>query len=549
MSPDATRAAFRDAVAVFRDGAPATLCEHRIALLRELVERRGHAWETEAEAVRRLINDSYAHALTAGASLRPVDKDDVTLETLAGLGVDERLELAEEWVARDADEAEAVVWLMFYDAFVEARRLQVGPVLFVDGRSVRDWIQDFEAGFTHGAGPTAPPQVDNDDSTDSGDGGSESEHVPIPEEVNNRYTLGQLKDPLARDENAAVVFARVAVHGHTGRVVERARSLVSGYVEAATLTHTTDRWALADGFLLLTGHRGASRPFARKRQEFDDMLRRFAERTDYALARLDSRFAERLAAGHPQAVEAAAQVRWERALAASPADAFRVALGVRSLERALPKERVANDHWVRATSYYLKDAWCWDRLLAELDDARHQCLLPQAAELYVHGGSQPFYDETAATAFDDEMRRIVGTGGPSRIQFVSHAKALTELTPEGSMYRRVLEEAAKGVANPEATLEWLDRFGRQFDALLDRTARQRNAIVHGATVVPSVLDGVLGFIAGLGIRVARSGIHATAREEAPLLVLERTRLRVREHRERLERGELLDEILARDASE
>ena len=85
-------------------------------------------------------------------------------------------------------------------------------------------------------------------------------------------------------------------------------------------------------------------------------------RPDRWLAGIDPALVEAWADGREDAVNAIELARWERALAASPDDVFRVALGVRNLERTLPAQRLPRGtgqkaHWTKVVTYYLKDLW------------------------------------------------------------------------------------------------------------------------------------------------------------------------------------------------
>jgi hypothetical protein len=195
-------------------------------------------------------------------------------------------------------------------------------------------------------------------------------------------------------------------------------------------------------------------------------------------------------------------------VSALPDETFRVALSVRNLERILPRARLAgrttrNAHWTQLTAFYLKDAWCWAALTAELDDLRWYAVSPP------HEGRKEHLDEIGP--FYDALEALTGTKESlSRVQLIEHAPELAGLMPQGSSRRRLLDRVVRDTNTPESSANWLGRLGRDFDKLLARTARQRNATVHGATPSPAVIENVLGFAEGLGLQVVRSGLSAAA---------------------------------------
>ena len=260
-------------------------------------------------------------------------------------------------------------------------------------------------------------------------------------------------------------------------------------------------------------------------------------RPDTTLAQLDPQLVTALDEGRPDATEAVELARWEQGLLQSPDDAFRVGLSVRSLERVLPAERVGpGAHWTKVATYYLRDIWRWEAFMRELDDAREFAATPP----YEASGPGP----EGTTEFYAELGRLTGSTGPlSRADLIDHATAVAELNGVGSSRRRILEKTATDTATPEAALSRLDQLGRDFDVLLARTARQRNASVHGAKPSRPLLSNVLPFISGLGTRVGKAALAAAA-EATPLIVwIERERLTVIERLASLQAGVPLAQLV------
>jgi hypothetical protein len=227
--------------------------------------------------------------------------------------------------------------------------------------------------------------------------------------------------------------------------------------------------------------------------------------------------------GDPAALEAIELARWERSLASSANQSFRIALGVRNLERVLPSERVpsggpGSSHWVVVVSYYLKEIWCWETLRSHLDEVRFHCVSAPTESSSEDGPREmdDFYERLRVIHAEDEVDRET---------VVEKAAQLSELFRPGSSRRRILDAVAKRTVDSSTTLEWLSSLGEDFDILLHRAARQRNAVVHGSPTVRSVISVTLPFVAGLGTRVARAARDAAAARDPLPIWLERERLR------------------------
>ena len=60
---------------------------------------------------------------------------------------------------------------------------------------------------------------------------------------------------------------------------------------------------------------------------------------------------------------------------------------------------------------------------------------------------------------------------------------ILEALDRDSMQRALVQQLATRVASPRTWLQYLQDLGRQFDLLVNRAARQRNAVIHGADTV------------------------------------------------------------------
>src|SRR5262249_12110785 len=137
---------------------------------------------------------------------------------------------------------------------------------------------------------------------------------------------------------------------------------------------------------------------------------------------------------------------------------------------------------------------------------------------------------------------VVSTGPMSSAfnerQFFGVVDQIAPLLPdEHRLLRRRLRELAKCAADPDAARRWHEQLGGEFDALLNRAVRQRNAVIHGIRTVPEVVATAEPLIAQLaGFLVARS-INESASGRDVLQSLEADRAAAREKLWRLERGE------------
>jgi hypothetical protein len=490
----AVRAAWRDVVSAFEEDGPYEHCLGRLAVLREVVEAHGHAWEVEAELIARVINDSAEYAARAGAQVPPpADGRRHEVEERAGLAEEERIALIEAHLSRPPTDEEIVVWLLISDAVVSEKTIDLGAVRFFDTRMLRSRLR---------FGPIDPRPFG------------------LPRDL-EPFVAARLLEDLDAEEQA--VLARVEVKPGRAGAIGRARDTVTGLLDIATLGEPRPGWKLETGHLLISGS-----GWSHLRFRYNGGLRsinfdRWTYRPDRSLAQLDPELARAWHDGDPATAEAVELARWERSLQSSTNEAFRVALGVRNLERVLPAERVAPagrdaPHWAAVVSYYLKEVWCWEVLRGHLDEVRlHSLSAPteSSPEDSVRE-SEDFYERRRAIHVEEEINRRV---------LVEKASSLGGLFRPGSSRRRMLDTVAARTVDPASTLAWLSSLGEEFDVLLDRAARQRNAVVHGSPTVPTVIEATLPFVAGLGSMVAKAARDAAAARDPLTNWLERERLR------------------------
>lgn len=522
-SAGGVKAAWRDVVNAFETDASYEECLSLLGVLRELVEIRGHAWEAEMERITRIINDSAAHARQAGADI-PLPEEEHgrppvwTREAPAGLSETERLGLVESDLARPASDEELVVWLLIEDAFVRDRVVELGPVRFIDVRHFRSRAE------------VAPQLFDG---------------LGLP----SGYELETAQELLSSVElDASAVLVRVEASGARESAVDWARRAVTSLLDVATLGEERFGWNLAKGYYVTFGHGRLWQMFGSSSDDPRQLFHRFSSRPDIRLAAVDPGLIAAWVDGRPSAEEAVDLARWERALSLSTDESFRVALGIRNLERVLPQARVGSGQgrgarWTRVVRYYLKDVWCWTSLEDQLQEICFHAVSPAMRPF--RDGSDLRIDDNHIHDFYEAIKGLVGAESPTPSQLIANAAAIAALMPLGSSRRRILEMVVRSSSTSPAAQAWMAQFGRQFDVLLARAARQRNAAVHGGATVPAVIETVSPFVADLGTRVVKGAMTASA-DDVPLPIwFEQTRLKAREKMTLLESGMDLSEIVER----
>lgn len=473
-------AAWDDCVTCFVDGSePLEVCGARVMQLREVVEARGHDWAARSQKLAELLQHDDPNFAREVAGLPPID--DVR-----------------------------AAWVAFDEAELSEGALRRGPLQFFDSNA---WPQAALAEDPATGQPVAP-ELDED-------------------------VLRQLRAPTL---NGRLVWCRVTLKGaaavEPGEDAallpphERARELALAVVEAATFRLGGSRWKLQTGALLV---REGGDTLMQDRFEDPDRrrsLRGFrdprSDPTSGALDDLDAGFVAAVASGLPHAQEAIQEVRWYEAAEAAPDPAQRLALHVRALEHALPI--VAGETWVDPARRYLREHWVHDRLNRIVFQLAHSA----ASELrYVDPAAVDELEQFVVWDEDDVGRFTVSYASTGR-----HAAAIADRLPRRLWHlRRAFRELHKVMTTHEAALAWLDDLGREFDTFLNRSVRQRNAIVHGVGTHPAVVESVVGFVAQLSAYVVAQTVHRVSSQRDPLGEFELGRAQALVVRDELARAE------------
>jgi hypothetical protein len=504
--PAASRAAWDDCVAAFRDGADSDMCELRIAQLRELCVRRGHGWAALERQVCDVLSDQPLAVLAAGA-----EEDEVSAQGQlkpAGLPLERRLELSAGLIEAAPQERETVVWLVFANADLRSGFMRCGPMQLFSHRLTLSNIRD-------GCPALNSPDFER----------------PI-----------EFRDPfaephLSRLPDEPFVLARIALPpGRIADVEQRARELASGLVDAA---NPDSHWILARGAAMFgNGGWWGTLGFADP-AEVGAVQRRLDapdDGTAEALRGLDDRLVRQLANNEEAAVTAIAELRWENTVGAAADPAQRIALLMRVLERALPVARGADETLRDSCERYLLDAWAFRAFSDELFDAAYYGIwsLPR--------------DEPCASLQLELREAVLPFTGELSFAFRPHAfmKRVSELVsalPEGTMEHRMASQTAAAVATPGDALRHLGHLDASFRKLLARAMRQRNAVVHGAATVPAVVLSCEPLIRELSRYVVAQRMAAVSESEELLDRLEHARAAWLRQRQALELGQVPAEVL------
>lgn len=514
-SPDVTRAAWDDVIAAFKEGDYAERCELRLLQLRELCERRGLEW-APLGLDRRLVDiindDPRAMPAAYTKHLDPQGFNEV-----AGVHQDTRIGIARDLLGQAAATGEVIVWLAFQNAWFEGWHQRLGPVDFF-GEHL--WPESLRAGnYRDNPDRVGPPEL---------------------QDADYEYAFKCLPE-------ANFVLARVQLgEGHLAQASKRARWLIE---EVIRLAEPASQWRLMKGAAIYSGGSGwYGGPFQDAdlfRDAHIDPPRH--EPTSHGLHELDGRLIQAVASEQPLALDAISYAQWWRAVDAIPEPAQRVGLGIRLLERALPKNAEAGDkNWTGATRRYFREQWAERRLLYWLQDATEGLLAS-------HPGRYSNTSEGVGAeylALQQELRPITGLYfhfyGDVALR---RLPLLCDHCPEGSLEWRSLKEVARRSHTGADTAEWLDFLGNRFDRLLARAVRQRNAVLHGTTTVPGVVENVDQFIKQLTAYMVSEQLYAATVVHSAISSLEQLRHDALERLARLRAGEPADQVLFRGCPE
>jgi hypothetical protein len=219
-------------------------------------------------------------------------------------------------------------------------------------------------------------------------------------------------------------------------------------------------------------------------------------------------------------------IDWLERIAELDDPAQRVGLGIRLIERLMPKD----EHWAEVTSHYLRDAWALNRIAAFIGDAAHNAVGVIEHPMPVIGAHEPWRQRLLPwkpTSTSYQIRYV---------EMIDATPELLELMPPYMLATRTVKEVAERTKDSTSALAWRDKFTAQFDQLLARLVRQRNLILHGGDAHDPVTDSVKFFLGWVQASLANHAIEAVRREAAPSVQLEELRTNIRKRWAALEAG-------------
>lgn len=425
---------------------------------------------------------------------------------LAGRG---RLDAIRERLMEPSFSAANVAWVAFGNARLRQGFQRSGPIQFFDQR------------FTYGQLRDGCPELD--------------EHPEF--EAAPELTDEVLEWHFSRVAAEHYVLARVELRGPraapsgNGHPVRRARELAGAVVESAGFLTGGSEWMLLDGGSAFGGgHRAGSAGFddPEKVHRQRSLKHPMHELTSWGLTELPAAFAGAVQRGDPIAQRALTELGWHRRTTRIPDAAMRLIQHVRVFETQWVTGRGAEfDNWEQGVRTFLREQWCWhavqDVLFAavtSLETPHHplQLTCQRSADAL-----KAAFDEVWNQGDDLFKTYSWRPGIVLRLaaQVAGHFFA-------GSVQRRRWRELDRLGRTGADAQRWIHQRQNAFDMLLNRAVRQRNAIVHGQSLVPAVIDSVEPFLDQLGGSLVRRWIDAaggglTVEEE-----LESNRARLRE---------------------
>lgn len=507
-SAAAPAAAWRDAVAAFLDvNGSSSRCELRIQQLVEIAEHRGVDYDAWARTAGSILGDD----------ARVLAKFDVQVPDnhvrnggipLAGVNEDRSLKLCEQTLGELPSRSTAVVWLALADALLPAPCIDAGGVALFDSGLVPDGVLSGQARTQSGAAYPTPPELEDD-------GFANVMRESLKELDGSADSRALVR---ASFEQATAAEAR-----------SRAREVVRGIIDIGEAGST---WRLLDGELIWTPEHWSGRGFADPERQSKPGFRRAIDPPSTRLHELPSGFVRRWLDGDADAERAADVAVWVATLKRTQSHEQRVISAVRAVEQVLARVQVgANGSWVDSARRYLRSTMINHVLLNEIQDALF-CAY-NVTERAVERPKELF----------GRLKKMTSPGKDSGYTWSTVTLDLAVVLPqaldladEGSMPQRILREAARALTDPATMLERLAEIELWFDRMLDRTARQRNALVHSTATAEAVLRNVDSFVVLLATYVSDEGLRSDVAGAEPLAAFECDRVNYLKRTSRLEAG-------------
>jgi hypothetical protein len=442
--PDVLVAAWWDLVEACKEpDLPIRELYWRAHVFRSLARRAGHDVDVPLMPLRSILLDSAAaiRSVQAQLGVQTSPSRPEPSARWAGLGEDERTNLCADYLRLPARRQRSVVWLAFEYADLPSTHLSFGPLTFYDGRWIREVLEQ--------GGPNLPA---------------------IPEELRSGDRTIRAKQ-LPQDDH--VVLVRVDVgEKFASEALAEARANAQSVVALAGFHTGMNRWRMLRGHLQFVENaweetavfESDSGPWSRRPWSLDP--------TAYALDELRDLLAPHLPTGGRLLDRAVEALNWLMA-AREQADTPQLFLNVRVVE--LVGSWMGGLSWQAYASQYLRPEWVQRRIVNQ-----------------IHRGSMSVLDAIEGLDLEEEDRRrseelrarVLSheSGGRFRFNIEPAVQGLSWLAaligPETESGRR-LRDLVASFSTSDSFAHWLEVLEADFDLLLSRLSRCRNAVAHG----------------------------------------------------------------------
>ena len=472
-SEDFLTAAWRDLVEGCKDDNLAVnLLKLRRDNLWEAAKHQGHNVGTLGlgQELSGILENSAINIAMVAASLGDrayPEYGEIKPQDPANLSINDRLTLCKRLFLSKPSEVNNVVWLCLQSARLPGVKLECGAVTFYD----MEWLK----GNLLDDGPSKhelPAEL-------IGEGGHISKH-DFPKGSN-------------------MVWARVDLgKGVAALAPEQARETMGAVL---TLVDNDMRgWKLLGGYIAFSDGEQRTTSMFRPPITLGEYAPAY-DHTPYMLKQLETELKVVTAATTtPMLSDALRWSRWLREIEnAEPLS--KLVVSVRVLELVSSWTTNGQKEWQGFSKDLLKDGWCQEFLLRELYSASYSALHAG------HGLEKAIEEELGTMAKD-----VIEFGDTSSFQFhldkvIVHLPRLIEIFKE-TPRARALKEVENCFASGTNTGKQLDKLSEDFERMLNRLVRYRNAAQHGGPIVDEVASTVDIFGHSLAMTAVQNTLRA-----------------------------------------
>lgn len=468
--PEALRAAWADLVRAARR-TDVDREEAALALLVDLTELQGQPWAALSRRLWSVLGDDHDAIAAAKAELTgQAPPARVVPPSRAGADPSIRLELAAQLLTHPPIIGDVIVWLGFERAHVAHFKVEVGPnVLLVDGRWLRSVLAHWDT--------------------------SAHAHADVPREVaEHRDDCLEAWSPEPGDEDLPFALMRVVLGRRSvAGALEEARATAEVLLRLASFYNCgRQSWPDSRSYIVFVDDSPDWRTLGigGGRREDGWTLSLAQDRTADVLGELASTVSDPLPVRDGEVKTALELLRWLLTARAAWQPA-RVLL----LDRVLAQVGAwagSTDGWSFARDY-LALPWAYDEAKAEIADAGIQAVY--SIDRTRIGPSEP--------ARRDAFLEAVGPRGLVTQQSMENIANCREVLKQlswlqswqvrGTDAHARLAALERRVSQPQGMARWITALVGDFERLLDRARRTRNALAHGGPISEPVVLSVLRF--------------------------------------------------------